>query len=981
MRNRYWHITIIQLLVFVSLLLGSWQLAAQSVTPLRDYFRESFTTRDGLPHNTINDIAQSGEGYLWLATWEGAARFDGRNFQVYSRGEVTGFTDSGVRKFWREADGALLMGGARGGISQVRNGHWTPLPHVGSLVNDLFRDKDGQLWLATEGIGVVTQTASGDIEPLPVQHPLVVYRILPDLAGGVWLATDQGLFHYQADVSHKLQKITTDLGLPTGRIYALAFDSAERLLVGSEQGLYRAEQGKFVLVHPQLATIGITAILRDRQDQLWLGTISSGLFRLTELGLEQLQVEQGLPNNRVLALFEDVEGSLWVGTNGGLMRLRDTPFTTVTIAQGLSDNYVRTLIEHSDGNLWIGSSNGLDLQIGQQIEKIRLPNGKPVPSVLSLAEAPNGDVWVGTYNEGVFRFRQRQLITHYQRADGLASHEVRAILPINDDEAWFGTSGGLSHLQGEEFKTYTAADGLPSQFVSALMRQADGTIWIGTGKGLAKYINGKIEEQSLEALDNAQYIFDFTTLPNSTDFWIASDRGIIFHQASGMRLIGRAQGIPFDKVFSMLRQDNQYFWLSSNRGILRIEQRDVQAVLLGQESKIGHFDLFGEPDGMQSAQCNGGSMPAGARRKDGSLWFATAQGAVAVDPVRLAAVSLTTPNVVVQSISANGELQQSTQFVAGTRRVAFEFAGLSYLMPSRIIYRTKLEGFDSDWIDRGNSSHAEYTNLVPGHYQFAVSAAYPEGQWSAPAILTFSIEPYFWQRLEFLIAVGFAGIAAIYAMYYLRIIRIRQRERELAQQVTVQTATLQQQTEQLHLVVEEKTILAAKLLEQSAAFAQQARQDGLTGLANRRAFDERFAQEFNRANRLHHSLCIVMLDIDHFKRINDQWSHVAGDLVLKRLAGIFSQTVREIDLAARWGGEEFVLLLPETNLAEGVEIAERLRMRLAQTDFSDVAPGLKVTASFGVAVNSGYAHYEKMLSRVDSLLYQAKHQGRNQVCS
>ena len=184
-------------------------------------------------------------------------------------------------------------------------------------------------------------------------------------------------------------------------------------------------------------------------------------------------------------------------------------------------------------------------KLGQQIEKIRLPNGKPVPSVLSLAEAPNGDVWVGTYNEGVFRFRQRQLITHYQRADGLASHEVRAILPINDDEAWFGTSGGLSHLQGEEFKTYTAADGLPSQFVSALMRQADGTIWIGTGKGLAKYINGKIEEQSLEALDNAQYIFDFTTLPNSTDFWIASDRGIIFHQASGMRLIGRAQGIPF----------------------------------------------------------------------------------------------------------------------------------------------------------------------------------------------------------------------------------------------------------------------------------------------------------------------------------------------------------------------------------------------------------------------------------------------------
>jgi len=530
-------------------------------------------------------------------------------------------------------------------------------------------------------------------------------------------------------------------------------------------------------------------------------------------------------------------------------------------------------------------------------------------------------------------------------------------------------------------KNFNTTDGLPSGFVSALMQQADGTIWIGTGKGLAKYANNKIQEHSLTDLDNAQYIFDFSKVPNSSDFWIATDRGLIFHHADGMSLLGRKQGLPFDKVFSMLRQDNQFFWLSSNRGILRIDQRDVQAVLLGQEAKLSRLDLFGEPDGMQSAQCNGGSSPAATTRKDGSLWFATAQGAVAVDPVRLAAFSVTTPSVVVQSLTANGQVQSDPKLAAGTRRVAFEFAGLSYLMPSRIMYRTKLEGFDHDWVDRATSHSAEYTNLLPGHYKFLVSAAYPDGEWSAPAMMAFTIEPYVWQRLEFLIAIAFLSLALLYAGYHWRIIRIRRKELELAAQIAAQTATLQQQTEQLHVVVEEKTLLAVQLQQQSEAFALQARQDGLTGLANRRAFDERLAQEFNRANRLHHSLCMVMLDIDHFKRINDQWSHVAGDLVLRRIAEIFQKAVRDIDLAARWGGEEFVLLLPQVELAEGVEIAERLRIRLAQTDFSDVAPGLKVTASFGVAVNNGYAHYEKMLSRVDSLLYQAKNQGRDQVCS
>ena len=174
-----------------------------------------------------------------------------------------------------------------------------------------------------------------------------------------------------------------------------------------------------------------------------------------------------------------------------------------------------------------------------------------------------------------------------------------------------------------------------------------------------------------------------------------------------------------------------------------------------------------------------------------------------------------------------------------------------------------------------------------------------------------------------------------------------------------------------------------KLVEEELRAAKEraealARTDELTGLNNRRAFLEEGAQLLNQAKRFNHPLSLIMLDVDHFKRINDTYGHAAGDDVLKALAGILRSAVREVDLIGRLGGEEFALILPETNLPNAATFAERLRTLISSAGLASVKGEIKITASFGIA---SYAKdgdsLDIILSKADEALYRAKQNGRN----
>ena len=176
----------------------------------------------------------------------------------------------------------------------------------------------------------------------------------------------------------------------------------------------------------------------------------------------------------------------------------------------------------------------------------------------------------------------------------------------------------------------------------------------------------------------------------------------------------------------------------------------------------------------------------------------------------------------------------------------------------------------------------------------------------------------------------------------------------------------------LTLVLARPLLRAFRWTEEQAS---EARIDSLTGLANRRAVEEILAAEISRAQRFSHQLAVVLLDLDHFKDINDSFGHAAGDVMLRAVSRLLTSLARQGDSVARWGGEEFVVVLPETDLAGAYRFAERLRSTIEAHAVGD----MHTSASCGVATMLPEDSVEELLSAADQALYQAKSNGRNRT--
>lgn len=966
------------------------QTAAQG-KPISAFYRETWTTRQGLPHNQINAIAQTPDGYLWLGTWEGLVRYNGLDFTLFNRTNTPALKDNGVRSLRASADGAVVIGTSRGGVTVRRGDSWKTWSQADGLaqdeIMDAMLDRQGRLWAGTESMGL-TMLDHGKATQYNTGNGLlpsnVVFGLLEDRDGSMWVATASGLVHI---ANGRATILAQQAGLPAAPVFRLFETAKGELLVGSERGVYRriASSDRFQLLSPLLPDDGVPSLAEDASGDLWIGTINNGLFRLSQSGVEHFTSRRELPNNRVASLLADREGSIWVGTNAGLMRLSDAPFTTWNSDQGMTDDYVRALSAAPDGGIWIGTGRGLNLwRNNAVVARYTKADGMPGDSVLSLLQDSSGDLLVGTYTDGVLRMRAGKIIARYDNAHGMpGSNQIRALARDGQGTLWIGTTRGLVRLRDGKFELFGQAQGLLRDFIISLYTARDGTLWVGTSDGMAHIVGDVVKPFDMRSVQGAQDVFGFHEDADGT-LWVVTDRGLLRYRNGQLRGLGMENGLPVDTLFAVVDDHLGNLWLTSNRGVLRVARKEVEAVLDGKHRQLT-FDHFGEADGLVSAQCNGGSGPAALRDSRGNIWIATARGAATVSPGALQAYRHALPQVVLEQVLADGKpvpLDRVLRLPAGTRKLEFRYAALSFLMPRFLRYRYRLDGFDPAWVERGNQHSAQYTNLDPGSYRFNVGASAPGlGQgWSRDVTsIRIEVAPQPWQRRGVIIAAMLASALLMYGLYLWRVGSLRRRATRLEDMVEQRTRDLREHAERLRESDAEKTLLLGKLREQSEAFERMALEDALTGVGNRRSLDAALQLAFQRAARTRRPLCFALLDIDHFKQINDRYSHAAGDQALIAVAHALRDALDGAGMLARWGGEEFAVLFERVPLARARELCEAMRQRVEQLDCSDYAPGWTLSISGGVAEREGDLRHEALVARADALLYQAKHAGRNRV--
>ncbi|HLM55671.1 MAG TPA: two-component regulator propeller domain-containing protein, partial [Pyrinomonadaceae bacterium] len=744
--------------------------------------RRAWQTEQGLPQNTVHSVVQDFRGYVWVATEEGVARFDGLGFTVFDRQNTSELRSNDVRSLLVTRNGNLLWASTAGGLSRFDGSNWTTFTSrdglAGNDVVSAFESRDGAVWVATSsGLSRFKDNAWKSWttrDGLPDDNVQAVSEDLSGATSAVWVGTAEGLSRFDGET---FTNFTTDDGLPGG-VSVIEHGPDGRLWLGTPSGLSCYQAGRFrnYTTLEGLPNDRVISLRAEPDGGLWVGT-AAGAALHRDGRFKIFSAPDALAEAIVLSIQVDREGSVWLGTeSGGLHQLRAKKFTTYTTREGLTSDLVKAIYETAAGDVWVGTYGaGLNLLRGGQVVKTYTTNdGLPSNIVLALFSDSAGDLWVGT-PDGLSRMRAGRFET-FTSADGLPNDFVRSIYADRQGRLWVGTRGGLARLEeGGEFTTYTTREGLTSDFVGTIYEDAAGNIWVGTLGGLSKFADGHFTGYtSQDGLPESAVIAIHGDAEGRV--WVGTNGGGLGLLEGGrVHAFTSRDGLPNDTVYRILEDAEGRLWMSCKKGIFSLPKSELVEFAAGRAAGL-HPVLYDTADGMPTRECSGGGHPSGWRGRDGKLWFTTIKGVAMIDPERVARNSVPPP-VVVEEVRVDGERVGGRPVLPpGSSRFDFHYAGLSFLAPEKVRYRYKLEGFDKDWVEGGDRRVAYYTNLGPGEYTFRVVACNNDGVWSeTPTAFAFTLRPHFYRTYWFfaLCALGLALVA--WQLYALRLRQVRAR--------------------------------------------------------------------------------------------------------------------------------------------------------------------------------------------------------------
>ena len=842
-------ITVIVHIVTVAGMLGSFARATaqQPNAPApTSWVHESWTVKDGLPVNSTNAIIQDRAGYIWAATFDGLVRFDGIRFTVFNSANSEQLPSNRIVRLKEGRDGSLWLTTEQGHIVRFRDGEFTSIGFEGgsrgvnfALLNEdslggiwvgtaeglwklrgnrlvrvgrgtldanvtaLLVRRDGTLWVGTAGAGVFRVVGDSMVEgtAAPEVIPDLVARLVEDSSGVLWVATTTALWRWR----ERPVRIT---GGPSP-LYAEQFVQWNGgMYAGTASGLFRIESDSAVFIAPSGPNLGarvwadptalwtlrgrevlrnnrpvfrltaaisnITALLFDREGSLWLGTDTEGLHRLKPAIFTTYSVPEGLGYANVYATFVDRSGAVWLGTWGnGATRLDPATGRTTIVRSPAVSPSVNSFFEDKSGALWIGGSVApASLHVCLLSTLACREDGPPElrnRAVSALYGDAQGQLWAGASGL-LFRYDGRTWQS-FPASTGAPAATVRAFATTRDSALWMGTNGGgLTRYRDGKFTTLSRSEGLPSDLVRSLYADADGWLWVGTeGRGLAR-------------LDPRAW-GDGKSAPAST-----------------IVRIGTKDGLFDEVIHQILEDDAGRLWMNTNRGIFWVSRAELNAFAEGRASRI-HSTAYSERDGIRNREGNGGVQPAGAKGPDGRLWFPTQDGVVVVDPSKVRREQLAPPVVVEQALAGGTSLRplrDSMELRSDQRDVQIEYTALTFLEPTNVRFRYRLDPYDASWVDVGNRRTAFYTKVPPGRYTFRVEASDAAGGWFEPGTtIAIRVLPRFWETSVFRWTAALALGVLILVAVRLRDARLNARAIALEHVVDERTGTLREREREL----------------------------------------------------------------------------------------------------------------------------------------------------------------------------------------
>jgi signal transduction histidine kinase/ligand-binding sensor domain-containing protein len=759
--------------------------------PLTEYTHTVWARKDGIPSAFIYALAQTRDGYLWLATTDALVRFDGARF-VHWR-PTTGHTAllGAVRSLCAAQDGSLWIGTAAGLVGHVRGDNLTTVS-VGAEPRALLEDRDGVLWVATENrllrFRAATQKPIG--APIPLPEPFVS-GLLQHRGGFIWLTTDSSVVRLDPTAANvQLVKmgdgkfwLGEDAGHDIWMTSATGFsqrvpEGAGRAAGAGGAGGTGHEEPAFGRTGMSGKTFNAQTVLHDSKGATWIGTLGQGLTRIGAAARGGEQVESfsssdGLSADSVWCLLEDREQNIWVGTQNGLNRFRDEKVRTLTSREGLISNDVHALAAGPDGSVWASTSIGLHRIDGEHrdlyLKGVRMS---------ALHVDRTNTVWVGT-DRGIARM-QGGLSRYLSAPAGIQLNAVTAITGDDAHGVWFAdarqglyrwTSGRMTGVSEEPL--------FKGRSVRAAQADAAGRVWFGFYEGGVVHFDGNgfraySERDGLAGGSvNAVHVDDKATV------WVASERGL--SRLDGDRFVSwnRANGLPGERVQWILTDGDDRVWLGFSTGVARLTRAELDNAARDPSYRVA-FQFLDEADGLKGNP-DRRWQSAAVRVPDRSLWFRTSEGVAIIDAQHMA-TNLVAPPVHIEGMVADGvdvDNMQPARLRPLTKDVEIDYTALSLAEPRHVRFRYKLEGFDAAWRDVGGRRQAFYTNLPPRAYRFRVLGSNNDGVWNeAGAVLDFTLLPAFYQTRAFLLLCAVAPVIVSWGLYRLRVWQVTTRLRD-----------------------------------------------------------------------------------------------------------------------------------------------------------------------------------------------------------